>query len=63
MTVRFRVDSGTEMTTMLVEDAKDLDLPIPKRPVRGLTLHGLEVRSGLLGARIVGMDAAEYVFP
>lgn len=48
---------------MLVEDAKDLDLPIPKRPVRGLTLHGLEVRSGLLGARIVGMDAAEYVFP
>ena len=62
-TVRFRVDSGTEMTTMLAVDAKDLDLRIPKRPVRGLTLHRLEVRSGLLRARIVGMDATEYTFP
>jgi hypothetical protein len=63
VTVRFRVDSGTEMTTMLAAEAKDLDLPIPKRPVRGLVLHGLEVRSGLLRARIVGMDATEYTFP
>jgi hypothetical protein len=63
VTARFRVDCGTEMTTMLAADAKDRKLPIPKRPVRGLTLRGLEVRSGLLRARIVGMDATEYVFP
>jgi hypothetical protein len=62
-TVRFRVDSGTEMTTMAAGDAKKLDLPIPKRPVRGLSFQGQEVRPGLLRARIVGMDATEYVFP
>jgi hypothetical protein len=62
-TVTFLVDSGTEMTTMLAGDAKKVDLPIPKRPVRGLTFQGKEVRSGLLRARIVGMDATEYVFP
>jgi hypothetical protein len=61
--VRFRVDPGTEMTTMLASEARRYDLPIPKRPVRGLALHGLEVRSGLLRARIVGMDATEYIFP
>ncbi len=60
---RFRVDCGTEMTTMLAADAKDRNLPIPKQPVRGLALRGLEVRSGLLRARIVGMNATEYVFP
>ena len=38
-------------------------MPIPKRPVRGLTLRGQEVRRGLLRARIVGLDATEYVFP
>jgi hypothetical protein len=63
VTVRFRVDPGTEMTTMLAPHARKWDLPIPKRPVRGLSLQGLEVRSGLLRARIVGMDATEYVFP
>ena len=59
----FLVDSGTEMTTMPAEDAKDQYLPIPKRPVSGLTFQGLEVRSGLLRARIPAMDATEYVFP
>jgi hypothetical protein len=59
----FRVDSGTEMTTMLASTARDLGLPIPKRPVRGLALHGQEVRRGLLRARIPGLDATEYVFP
>ena len=44
-------------------DAKNLNLPIPRRPVRGLTFQGQEVRPGLLRARIVGMDATEYVFP
>jgi hypothetical protein len=61
--VRFRVDPGTEMTTMLAVDARKLDLPIPKAPVSGLVLHGQEVRSGLLRARIVGMDPTEFVFP
>jgi hypothetical protein len=46
--VRFRVDTGTEMTTLPAFDAKTWDLPIPRRPVSGLTLHGQEVRSGLL---------------
>lgn len=59
----FRVDPGTEMTTMLASTARKLNLPIPKRPVRGLALHGQEVRRGLLRARIPGLDATEYVFP
>jgi hypothetical protein len=58
-----RVDPGTEMTTMPAATAKSLDLPIPKRPTRGLALHGHEVRRGLLRARIPGLDATEYVFP
>src|SRR5262245_56660215 len=62
-TVRFRVDPGTEMTTMSAEAAKKLNLAIPKRPVRGLALQSQEVRRGLLWARVVGMDATEYVFP
>jgi hypothetical protein len=63
VTVRFRVDPGTEMTTMLAADARDRNLPMPRGPVLGLNLLGQEVRSGLLRARIVGMDATEYVFP
>jgi hypothetical protein len=61
--IDFVVDPGTEMTTISASKAKDEDLPIPKRPVRGLALHGQEVRRGLLRARIPGMDATEYVFP
>ncbi len=61
--VLFRVDSGTEMTTMPAYDAKSLDLPIPKQPVLRLVLSGQEVRSGLLRARVVGMDPTEFVFP
>src|SRR5689334_23116840 len=61
--VTFRVDSGTEMTTMSASEAKRLNLPIPRRPVAGLALHGQMVRAGLLRARIVGMDQTEYVFP
>jgi hypothetical protein len=62
-TVHFVVDSGTEMTTMLAVDAMNRGLPIPRRPVPGLFLQGLEVRRGLLRTRIVGMDATEYRFP
>jgi hypothetical protein len=61
--VPFRVDSGTEMTTMPAYDAKSLDLPIPSKPVSRLVLSGREVRAGLLRARVVGMDTTEFVFP
>jgi hypothetical protein len=59
----FLVDPGTEMTTMPAWEARRRDLPIPKRPVRGLSFRGREVRRGLLRARIPGLDAAEYVLP
>ncbi len=61
--VPFRVDSGTELTTMPAFEARKLDLPIPKKPVSKLLLYGQEVRSGLLRARVVGMDLTEFVFP
>ena len=61
--IRFRVDPGTEMTTMPAYDAKLLDLPIPKKPVPRVFLFGQEVRSGLLRARVVGMGPTEFVFP
>lgn len=61
--VRFLVDSGTEMTSMSAAEARKLKLPIPKRPVPGLTYQGQEVRPGLLRAQIAGMDATEYLFP
>ncbi len=44
-------------------EARRWDLPIPMRPVRGLSLRGQEVRRGVLRARIPGLDATEYVFP
>jgi hypothetical protein len=59
----FLVDPGTEMTTMGAAEARKLDLPIPKKPVSGLSFKGEEVRSGRLRARVVGMDPIEYVFP
>lgn len=62
-TILFVVDPGTEMSTMAAGEAKKWKLPIPKRPVKGLTLLGQEVRSGLLRVRIPGMDQTEYVFP
>jgi hypothetical protein len=61
----FLVDSGTEMTTMPASLAKQLDLPIPQQAAPGV-IHaqtGLEIRSGSLRARVVGMDQTEYVFP
>jgi hypothetical protein len=55
--MRFRADSGA--------DAKVLDLPMAQRASAGVRHRqtGLEVRSGLIRARVVGMDATEYVFP
>jgi hypothetical protein len=63
--VVFLVDSGTEITTMPAARARLLDLPLPARPVPGLT-HGptgLEVRAGVLRAQVVGLGGPEYVFP
>jgi hypothetical protein len=53
------------MTSMPASEAKLIDLPIPRNAVRGLTFGAAnqEVRAGLLRARVIGMDATEYVFP
>lgn len=60
----FRVDPGTEMTSMAAARAKALDLPIPRSPIL-LDVNGIrrEVRPGLIRAHVVGMDDTEYVFP
>lgn len=64
--VPFRVDSGTEMTSMPAALARSLDLPMPKNPVPGgLDLMGVrrEVRVGLIRVQVDGMDPTEHVFP
>jgi hypothetical protein len=61
----FRWDSGAEITTMPAWDARQLDLPMPQRAAPGVrhSQTGLEVRSGVIRAQVVGMDGTEYVFP
>ena len=61
--VPFLFDSGTEMTTMPAADARKFNLPMPRRPVRGLRLRGREALPGLLRARVVGLDPTEYFSP
>ena len=63
--VLFRVDSGTEMTTLPASQARQLDLPLPAQPVPGLhhAQTGLPIRAGGIRAQILGMDGTEYVFP
>jgi hypothetical protein len=60
----FRVDSGTEMTSMAAARAKALNIPMPKNSIF-LDINGIrrEVRPGLIRAQIVGMDGTEHVFP
>jgi hypothetical protein len=60
----FRVDSGTEMTSMAAARAKALDLPMPRNAIF-LDINGTrcEVRPGLIRAQVVGMDSTEHVFP
>jgi hypothetical protein len=61
----FLVDSGAEMTAMPAWLAKQLNLPIPRKAALG-AIHrqtGLEIRSGLLRTRIVGLDGTEFSFP
>jgi hypothetical protein len=61
----FRVDSATDVTTFPAYRARQLNLPIPQLPNRGLTHTqlGLEIRSGVLRFRIFGLDPTEYVIP
>ena len=61
--VPFLFDSGTEMTTMPAADARKFNLPMPRRPVRGLRLRGQEALPRLLRARVVGLDPTEYFSP
>jgi len=56
------VDSGTEITTFPAWLAKQEGCPMPQNPTRH-AIHGqtgLEIRSGLLRFKIVGMDQTEY---
>src|SRR5205085_11479058 len=59
----FRVDSGTEMTTLPATLARKLGLSIPSIPVPNAvhTQTGLEFRSGILHVQVRGMDATEYI--
>jgi hypothetical protein len=61
----FRVDSGAEMSTMSAFRANQIGLPLPHKPAPGVRhgQTGLEIRSGYLRAKIVGMDQTEYAFP
>ncbi len=57
----FRVDTGTEITTFPAYEAKQLGLVVPARPASVRHKQsGLEVRSGMLRFRIIGMDQTEY---
>ncbi len=61
---KFVVDTGTEVTTIPAYDAKQLGLYVPPRPAN--IRHeqtGLEVRSGMLAFRVVGMDQTLYAVP
>jgi hypothetical protein len=63
--VIFRVDSGTEMTTMPAAQARVLDIPLPVNPVPGLrhAQSGLEIRAGVIRVQVLGMEGTEYAFP
>ncbi len=53
----FQVDTGTEITTFPAHEAKLLGLHVPQHPAN--VRHeqtGLEVRSGMLAFRVIGMD-------
>jgi hypothetical protein len=59
----FRVDSGTEMTSMAAVRARALDLPMPRKPIF-LDVTGVrrEIRPGLIRARIIGLGETEHAF-
>jgi hypothetical protein len=65
----FRVDSGTEMSSMAAARAKFHDFPYPKHAISGLTRRmssgrvTTEVRPRVLKARVAGMDGTVYWLP
>jgi hypothetical protein len=61
----FRLDTGTEITTFFAYHAMFLGLPMAANASSGVThtQTGLEIRSGILRFRIVGMDQTEYATP
>jgi hypothetical protein len=61
----FRIDSASDITTMAAHEAAKLGLPMPVRASAGAkhTQTSLEIRSGYLRFRIIGMDLTEYVTP
>lgn len=60
-----RIDTGTEISTYPAYDARLLGLPLPASASPGVTHSqtGLEIRSGVLRFRVVGMDQTEYATP
>ena len=63
--LKFRVDTGSEMSTMPAALAKRLGLPIPKSPNGTIVIGNspTEVRSGIIRAQIVSLNPTEYEFP
>ena len=64
----FRVDSGTDVTSLSAAKAKALGLPMPQQgmtvPVTTTTgMAPVVVRPGFLRLRVVGMDPVEHVIP
>jgi hypothetical protein len=64
----FRVDWGTDVTSLSAAKAKTLGLPMPQRgltvPVRMATgTTPVIVRPGFLRIRVAGMDPVEHVIP
>jgi hypothetical protein len=59
------VDSGSEITTFPAYHARLLDLPMPAKTMTGVhhIQTGLQIRSGVLRFRVVGLDEAEYAIP
>jgi hypothetical protein len=64
----FRVDSGTDMTSLSAARAKILGLPMPAQgltvPITTSTGTALVVlRAGWLRVRVVGLDPVEHLLP
>lgn len=64
----FRVDTGSDMTSMSAAYATSLNLPMPTHglyvPLSGtLSTTIVAVRSGFLRVRVVGMDPVEHIIP
>src|SRR4051812_29249752 len=59
----FRVDSGTEMTSMAAARARAIGIPLPQK-VTYLEINGIrrEVRRGSIHAQVAGMDGTVHSF-